>query len=466
MKQAVCLLVLWLFWGNATLAQNFNVLDYGAVADGSSLDTQAVQNAIDACHANGGGKVFIPSGKTVRIGTIYLKSFVTLHVANGAVLIGSPDIKDYATDTHKNMYKNEPHMDRCLIFAKDAQNIAIEGYGTIDGNGYTSNFTKKKGGRPMLIRFVNVTDIRVSDITLQNPAAWTSAWLYCSNIAVNGIKIHSRANGNGDGLDFDGCTNVSVTNSFFDNSDDSICIQASLPEKPAKNIAISNCHFTTKWGGIRIGLLSRGAISSVTVSNCTFRDIQDSGLKIQQCEGGEMKNMVFSNLVMENVPRPVFMTFTQQRASVDTPEGVLEPLSRMHNFSFNNIIVDNTEGDKNAAFFITGYPGHAIEHVSLSNIQFTVTGGGTKTDAQKQIPEYTQEVLKGWWPEFGLVGTLPASGIYARHIKGFSVDNFKMISLNQDARPMVQVKNVHQATYNNLQYNGAVIAQKQIKQEQ
>ena len=99
--------------------KDYNVLDYGAKADGITKDTKAVQAAIDACTQNGGGTVLIPGGKTVVIGTIYLKDFVTLHIENGAVLLGSPDIADYTTDTHKNMYKREPNMNRCLIFARE-----------------------------------------------------------------------------------------------------------------------------------------------------------------------------------------------------------------------------------------------------------------------------------------------------------------------------------------------------------
>ncbi|MBU3024282.1 glycoside hydrolase family 28 protein [Zobellia galactanivorans] len=462
-SQFICFAICSLFYWQA-VATDFNVLDYGAKADGVTVDTRAVQDAIDACTKNGGGRVLIPAGKTVVTGTIYLKDFVTLHIENGATLLGSPNYRDYATDTHKNMYKNEPHMDRCLIFAKDARSIAIEGYGTIDGNGHQKNFNKKKGGRPMMIRFVNVKDIHLNNITLINPAAWTSAWLYCDNISVSGITIISRVNNNGDGLDFDGCTNVRVTNSNFDNSDDSICLQASRPDKPCKNITVSNCHFSTKWGGMRIGLLSRGNIESVTVTNCTFKDIQDSGLKIQQCEGGEMKNMVFSNLVMENVPRPIFMTFAQQRASVDTPEGQLEPLKSMHNFSFSNIVVDNSKLDKNSTFFLTGFPGHRIEDITITDVQFTVSGGGTVEDAQKtDLKEYTQEVLNGWWPEFSLVGTLPASGLYARHINGLVVDNFSIKTINEDQRAPIVLKNVENVEVNRIYLNKKKLSKDQIQ---
>ncbi|WPR73121.1 glycosyl hydrolase family 28 protein [Flavobacterium sp. NG2] len=418
-------------------AKDYNVLDFGAKGDGLTKDTQAVQKAIDLCSKEGGGKVIIPSGKKVLIGTIYLKDFVTLYLENGSVLLGSPDYSDYATDTHKNTYKNEPHMDRCLIFANEAKSFSIEGKGTIDANGHPKNFTKEKGGRPMMLRFLNCNDIHLSDVTLINPAAWTSAWLYCNEIVVDGIKIISRVNHNGDGLDFDGCTNVRVSNSSFDTSDDSICLQTSRPDKPCKDIVITNCVFTSKWAAMRFGLASRGDFESVTVNNCTFHDISDSGLKIQMNEGGEMKNMIFSNIVMKNVPRPIFMTFCQQRAGVDAPKE-MAPMNAMHGFIFENIIVDNRALDKNSVIFITGMPNHYIADIQLKNIQMTVSGGGTKEEAlNKNIKEFTLETLGDWWPEFSKVGTLPASGIFARHVDGLSIDNFHINIVNKDERKPV-----------------------------
>ena len=451
MKQLIILLLLGFHF--QILAKEYNVLDFGAKADGVTLDTKAVQTAIDVCSKEGGGTVLIPSGKTVMIGTIYMKDFVTLHIENGAVLLGSPNYEDYTTDTHKNTYKNEPHMDRCLIFARDAKSFAIEGYGVIDGNGYMKNFNRKEGnGRPMMLRFLNCSKIHMKDITLINPAAWTSAWLYCDEIVVDGIKIHSRVNGNGDGLDFDGCTNVRVSNSSFDTSDDSICLQTSRADKPCKDIVITNCVFTSKWAAMRIGLASRGDFESVTVSNCTFHDIQDSGLKIQMNEGGEMKNMLFLNLVMKNVPRPIFMTFCQQRAGVDAPME-MAPYKSMHNFIFSDIIADNSELDKNSAFFITGMPNHYITDVQLNNIQFIVSGGGTKEDVTKVVKEYTLETLGDWWPEFGKVGTLPASGLYARHIKGLYVNNFHVKTISEDARPVIVFDDVVNEVTNKIYLN-------------
>lgn len=422
-----------------------DIRDFGAIGDGKMLCTAAVQKAIDDCSTSGGGTVLVAQGDFV-VGTIYLKDNVTLHVAGGARLLGSPDIGDYATDTHKNMYKNEPHMDRCLIFARGARNIGIEGNGEIDGNGQWKNFTQKTG-RPMLIRLIDCARIRMRDITLKNPAAWTSAWLYCNDIVVDGITIQSRANNNGDGLDFDGCEQVRVSNCAFDTSDDSICLQTSRKDKPCRDVVINNCIFASKWAGIRIGLLSLGDFENVAVDNCVFRDIDDSGLKIQMCEGGTMRNMVFSNLVMDHVPRPIFMTLCRQRCCNEIPEGELPPTGRMQGFVFSNIQIDSSACGKDSAIVITGMPGHPIEDVVLANIMMTTGGGGTREDAETIPREFTPETLEGWWPEYAkLGGTVPSCGIYARHVDGLALNNARIKTATPDARPATVFEDVTRLT--------------------
>ena len=177
-----------------------------------------------------------------------------------------------------------------------------------------------------------------------------------------------------------------------------------------------------------------------------------------------MKNMVFDNLVMKNVPRPIFMTFCQQRAYVDSPD-TLETLKAMHHFSFNNFIVDNSELDKNSVILITGMPGHTIDHISMSNIQFTVAGGGTAEDAQKlQVKEYTPEVLKNHWPEYSLIGPLPAYGVYARHIKGLTMNNVVINTIGTDARSPVVLHDVENANIDGSFTNHRKLEGKEILQ--
>jgi polygalacturonase len=415
----------------------YDVRAYGAKGDGKTLDTGSLQSAIDQCSASGGGTVLVAGGHYVT-GTLYLKSDVSLRIEAGAAILGSTRIADYATNTDRTMYRGEPYMDRCLIFAQDARNISIEGYGAIDGQG--KSFPERgdrQRNRPKLIRLLGGTRIRLRDITLRNPASWTTEWRYCSDVAVDGITVSSRANSNGDGLDFDGCNNVRVANSTFDTSDDSICLQTSLVDKPCRDIVITGCHFSSRWAGIRIGLLSRGDFENVLVTSCTFRDHNDSGLKIQMCEGAEMKDMVFSHLVMKNVPRPVFLTFCQQRAWVDAPPE-LAPMKRVSNLQFSHITVDSDTGKKGAAFIVSGMPGHPVEHLIFSDIQATFPGGGTPEEATNVLAEFTPENLNSRWPEYGaLRGTVPARGFYARHVKGLVLRNLSFSTKTTDARPPV-----------------------------
>ena len=414
----------------------YNVRTFGAVGDGVTLDTKALQAAIDKCSAAGGGTVLVTGGKFVT-GTFYLKSDVTLRIEFGAMILGSTNIADYTTDTDRTMY-NEPYMNHCLIFAKDAQNITIEGPGIIDGRGKSfPNKGDREKNRPKMIRLLRCENIRVHDITLQWPASWTTEFRYCDDMAFDNVSIWSRGISNGDGLDFDGCTKVRVTNSRFDNGDDCICLQTSLTDKPCKDVYIANCSFSGRWAGIRIGLLSRGNFEDVTMTNCSFSNHNDSGLKIQMNEGGEMKNMIFTHLTMTNVPRPLFLTFCQKNAWVDATPGELPPMKSVRNLRFSDITVNNETGSKNSAFVIVGMPGHPVENISFSNIRAIFPGGGTERDLTNSTPvaELTPENLGNRWPEIGnLRRIVPARGLYARHVKGMTLNNVEFSTKTPDVR--------------------------------
>ena len=426
---------------NAIRKSIFDIRDFGASGDAVTLNTAAIQKAIDACTANGGGQVLVAGGRFVT-GTLYLKDHVTLHIAAGAALLGSTNIADYTSDTHKNLYAGEPHMDRCLIFARGAVNIGLTGSGIIDGQGDRKNFPNLGDpgkNRPMLIRFLECTRIQLRDLTIGNPASWTSAWLYCDDIVVDGVTIKSRANGNGDGLDFDGCENVRVSNCLFDTSDDSICLQASRSDHPCRNVVINNCVMKSQWAAIRIGLLSLGNLQDVTVSNCIFHDIRDAGLKIQMCEGGTMKNMQFSNIVMRNVPRPVFMTFNHWRMGVDSPKE-LPLMKALSDMQFSHIRVDNSElTNTPTGIVLSGVPGHSIENISFDDISLTSSGGGTAEQAAiRNLPEFVDRR-----PEFGVLGkTVPFVGFYARHVRGLTLSNVRFDAIKTDVRAAIVCENV------------------------
>jgi polygalacturonase len=413
----------------------YDIRDFGAKGDGTTVNTKAVQIAIDKCTSTG-GVVLVAGGQFVT-GTIFLKSNVCLRVEAGAVLLGSPHIADYSTNTDRTMYA-EPYMNRCLIFARDAQNIAFEGNGIIDGQG--KSFPEKDDAdknRPKMIRFIGCSHIRMRDLTLKSPASWTSEWRNCTDMAVDGITISSRNISNGDGLDFDGCVNVRVSNSTFFTGDDCLCLQTSDKAHPCLNFTVTNCNFSGRWAGIRIGLLSRANFQNIVVSNCTFNEHNDSGLKIQMMEGAVMSNMLFTNLVMKNVPRPVFLTFNKQNASFDA-HGDPPPMNRVHDIVFSNISVEDSIGGKSCGFIVTGMPDHPVENITFSNIHALLPGGGTAEEAKDVLAEFTLENLKGRWPEVGgLRATVPAFGVYLRHVKGVTLRDIVIETAKPDGRPAV-----------------------------
>ena len=416
----------------------YNVYDFGAIGDGYAKDTQAIQKAIDVCSAQGGGRVLL-SGGNFLTGTLFMKSNVELHIDVNAFLSGSSDINDYSLDTHKQLYRNESHMDRCLIYSFNIENIALTGRGTINGQGEKFHALPVEGGqpqRPMLLRYVNCKNIRMEGLRLRNPASWTNAFIGCQDIWADGLDIKSRANWNGDGLDFDCCENVFVSNCKLDCSDDCICLQNSEVGKKCKNIMITNTLMRSKWAGMRIGLLSCGDIENVTVTNCVFQDVECSALKIQSAEGGIIKDMVFGNLVMENVQRPLFITLNEFRERVDMPEKVPQTGSVM-NLRFQHIQAYGMPHSSTAlrsCMIIDGVPGKYIENIFLSDIHYTAVGGGSILDAQRtEIPNHMGKRAEC----FNYGGPLPAYGLYARYVKGLSLSNVHIDTMLRDERPMV-----------------------------
>lgn len=439
MKKTIYLLILaLLFVALNSYAGVINVSDYGASGNGETVNTKAIQKAIDDCHESGGGKVLFSNGNYVT-GTLFLKSNVILHIEVGATLSGSTNYRDYAPNVFRNQYNDKNKKEGCLIFAENAENIGIEGKGKVDGRGYRSNFPNPedpKKDRPMLIRFLKCKNVSLKDIQLLNPASWTVAMIYCKRVDVEGVTISSRVNGNGDGLDFDGCEYVTINNCVLDTSDDSICLQASSKDYPCRYITITNCIMTSDCAGMRIGMLSIGDFYGVAIDNCVFHNIMDAALKIQVLEGGTMENFVFSNLVMKEVTRAVLMTFNNYTVYVDGPSEPA-PMQSMKHFMFSNIRVETRaikKDDVGPLILITGLPGHEIENLTFSNIRMTAPGGGTASDGKlRSIPE-----LDGIRPEFFQFGKIvPAYGVYARHVQGLYMENMVMDTITPDARPAV-----------------------------
>ena len=210
-------------------------------ADLVALQTGRIQEAIDTVAARGGGTVRIGSG-IHRIGTIFLRSRVTLHLENGCVLKGSSDIADYPEVAGGFTDAVGQQRNRCLIYAEDTIGTAITGEGIIDGSGGDYGF--EEDGRPFMVRFIDCEDVQVTGITLQNSQGWVSHYLGCENVRIHGLTIRSRVNSNNDGIDIDSCRRVRISDCDIDTGDDAICIKSTRAE-PSEDIIVTCCRISS-----------------------------------------------------------------------------------------------------------------------------------------------------------------------------------------------------------------------------
>lgn len=410
---------------------SYNILDFGAVKDSTVLNTQAIQKTVDHCAAEGGGRVIIPSG-VFMAGTIYLKSNVELWLEPQAVLKGAPRFEDY--------------QEIGFIYAKDQENISIGGGGKLDGHGtsryfYTDNVKRGLPDRPKTIRFDNCKRVRLQDFTLQNGATHCIYLEKCVNVTVDGINVISRAIANNDGIDIIDCHFVTLSNSYFDCGDDAICPKSESPFG-VEDLTITNCVVKSESNGIKFGTSSTGGFRNVTISNSVIRDTRLSGIALEVVDGGVMDRVTINNITMHNVDGALFIKLGQRKG--DKP-GVLR------NVMVNNLIADGIgewmpdsthayykdDKDPRIGVSIVGQPGYDIENITLSNVYFQFTGGGTREDAQRMM-EDKPEV----YPEFTNFGVTPAYGINCRHARNIVFDNVQLDWINQDDRPAMFFEDV------------------------
>ena len=282
--------------------QTFNIDDFGAKGDSITLNTVAIQQAIDQCSRSGGGTVVISKGIYIS-GTILLKSDVTLHILKAAKLVGSSNPAHY-----QNI---DPFIDatgqqrgKCLVGAVGANNIAITGGGTIDGVGeqfkpgpinnllkdsYSADDIKKLvANRPFLVRLVKCTNIKIADVHLRQPAAWTLHLFQCKKASISKLNIYSHANQNNDGIDIDLSEDIVVNDCDIDTGDDAICFKTTSL-MPCNNISVRHCRLKSEWGAIKIGTEFMGDFTNISVKKCLVYDTRGGGIKILSVDGANIR---------------------------------------------------------------------------------------------------------------------------------------------------------------------------------
>jgi hypothetical protein len=441
-------------------ARVYDVREFGAKGDGTTLDTVAVQAAIDACHKDRGGIVLVPAGDFV-VGTLELKSNVTLHLAAQGRLVGSGQAEHYRAG--RGVPPDNGNL--VLISAADAENVSIEGRGTIDGNGaafYTGRGDNPGPGqnsaqgyfqRPHLLVFYRCKNQLVRDVFLTKSAYHCMRVLQCERVRLEGVRIHNRVNKNNDGFHIQSCRYVHISNCDVTCQDDACALFGSN-----KFVTVTNCTFSTRWSVFRFG---GGEAENITISNCVIYETYGCPVKMRCGARSRFENITFSNLVLKDVTGPISIgldSVSRRRANDTTPlvRGVVR------NISFNGICAsvvafgrqhadlpfksDFRPGETRSCIVLNGAGEEFLEGISFQDVHVTYEGGGTLEEAAREVPQMAGEYFE--------IGTPPAYGLYARGVRGLTLNNVRFEKATPDQRPAVVFDRVSDVTVNGLAADG------------
>jgi len=423
---------------------------YGARGDGRTLDTAAIQRAINDCGVKGG--VVLLSGGTFLSGTVVLKDHITLRIMPGAILQGSPRIEDYVPYPPQDVpaifvdgsTQNKGNGPYHLIHAENAKDVAIDGGGVIDGNGKAfwdsdpeRGWISRRARPSPLIETVQTDGLRVENLAIRNAPGWTIHPLESSHVQVVGVTIRNDGRGpNTDAINIDSSSNVLVRDVDVEAGDDCVVLKTTArrgrPTPPTANVIISGVICSSDDQGIKIGTESQGDFRDILIRDVlvyhapTIYRAPTAALSFSMVDGANFENLIVSDIIIRDAATPFFLRLGNRgRGQVTPVPGTLR------NVQFNNIIA--TGGT--LASSITGLPGHFVENVSLSNIDITMVGGGRKVGVS--VPE-----AAGDYPHAPMFGPLPASGLYARHVRGLSLTGVRLRTMKGDERPTLVLEDV------------------------
>lgn len=377
------------------LPKKFDVREFGAVGDGVTLDTEAIQRTIDACCEDG---VVYLAGGVFRSGALFLKSRMTFFVEEGAVLLGSEDPADYPVLMHR--YQGYERLCHAALInsgmdGKKYTDITIAGKGTINGSGnhlLKAELEAGMGRRGNVICLQNTDNVYMKDITVRQSPFWCVHLIYCKHISMNQITIHTKydENGklygniyNGDGFDPDSCRDVYLFHSFISSQDDCIAVKSGRDAEgrevgiPSEDIRITNCRFKSGFG-VAMGSEMAGGIRNVLVQDCVFEDsFSIASVKAPRGRGAYIENVLYDNCRLVNHDRSVTSTIWFKGAVyVDCYYGEKEydhkekrdvndgtPVIR--NIHFRNLTADTDEGH---AIYLAGLPESPLQNITFEHI--------------------------------------------------------------------------------------------------
>lgn len=438
-----------------------SILDYGARPDGRTMNTRAIQRAIDDASGNGGGVVHVPAG-TFLTGRLDLKSHVALYLDAGSTLLGSALLSDYEGAEDRNQ--------RHLIYAKNAEDVSLSGPGRIDGQGASfwepsgkaplppeqawadvaSHWLKpKSSGRPSpMVLFANCRGVSVDGVRLENSPGWTLHLLNCDDAHITGITLANPVNGpNTDGIDVTCCQNVTITGCTIQTGDDAICLKSESPPgtepRLVKNVTVTNCSLSTCCNGFKLGTSSEGGFENIVFSNSVIQsgavplaERVISGVALEVIDGGWIDGVQITGIQMQRARTPLFIRLGNRKRVHDYPQHGLRRV----------VINDIQATEAVLASSITGIPGDMVNDITLSNLRVQNVLEARGRWGGINVPE-----KESAYPEARMFGMLPTFGLYVRHSRNLRFDHFEFSAAHDESRPALMFDDVEDAHIANLQ---------------
>jgi polygalacturonase len=445
----------------------FNVKSHGAAGDGKAVDSPAINRAIDAASAAGGGTVYFPSG-SYRCYSIRLKSNVALYLDIGSTITaaepptaaedGYDPPEPNAWDAYQDF--GHSHWRNSLIWGENLANVSITGPGSIDGKGLDRDDNPRQGRGNKAIGLKLCRNVILRDISLLRCGHFAVLASGVDNFTIDNLKIDT----NRTGIVIDGCRNVRASNCTINSpNDDALAIKSSYALgflRAAENITVTNCQVsgydqgtlldgtmkrTQQYapdkdgptGRIKLGGESNGGLKSITISNCTFDRCR--GLAIESVDGGAIEDVTVSNISMRDIVNsPIFIRLGNRARGPNNP-----PVGAIRRINIGDVVVSNA--DSRFGCVISGIPGYSVENVRLSDIGISYLGGGSRTDASQDPPEKPADN-----PEPNMFGPMPAYGFYLRHASGLEMHHVEVTFVKDDPRPVMILNDVKVVDFDNI----------------
>ena len=455
----------------------FDVRAFGAAGDGKTLDTAAINRAIDAAVRAGGGIVRFPAGNYLSY-SIHLKSNVTLQLETGTTIVAA-DSPARGSSASTGFYdlaeSNQPwedyqdyghnHWHNSLLWGENLHDVAIIGPGLIWGRGLSNGRSRSPEPGPIAeqagvgnktIALKNCRNVLFRDFSILHGGHFGILATGVDNLTIDNLKIDT----NRDGMDIDCCRNVRVSNCAVNSPwDDGICLKSSYSlgePRSCDMVTITNCFVSGSYqegdllngtfrkyapdvhiprtGRIKFGTESNGGFRNITISNCVFDGCE--GLALESVDGALLEDVTVSNITMRDIVHDPFFIRLGER--MRGPQG--RAVGTLQRVIISNVVCYNSAS--RTASLIIGVPGHEIEHLNIHDVYIENQGGGTAEMTSTEVPE--QET---GYPDPGRFGTTPANGFFIRHVKDLQMSNIEIAPQKQDLRPAFELVDVQGADF-------------------